>query len=301
MRFNDPFICDVFGLWTYSGWGVWYNKHMEPNNCPKEKCVRLQWQYMHTSECNEKFTAICEIRRSVTYTAMASTTTRDLTTTTKTEVAETEISSTTSKKPDSDEVFTTEDEVFTSSSSTTTSGTPEINVLSTSEKNDVTTTTESDGFTSPSSTTTFGTTEPDMLSSAGNADVITITTGSNPTFTNEISLRSTTTTHVSSGVDRNKCKICCLPRNLTRHLDLRELEEIKHMLKVQLTLNKTSLSSHQRKLISVYDSRPTSKAMGALACVILAAAVGIIIVPDILSLVGFVYKSFRTQCETLDI
>ncbi|XP_033725869.1 uncharacterized protein LOC117315680 [Pecten maximus] len=115
--------------------------------------------------------------------------------------------------------------------------------------------------------------------------------------TSATSVLTPTTALVTHDVNNSTCNTCCLLKNLTK-LDRRELDEILRGLRIQLEVNKTMLSSQRRKLISVYDSRPSSVAMGGVACIILAAVVGVIVVPDGVSLVRLVYKQFESQHDT---
>ncbi|XP_021376271.1 uncharacterized protein LOC110465033 [Mizuhopecten yessoensis] len=106
-------------------------------------------------------------------------------------------------------------------------------------------------------------------------------------------MRSTTIEPIfettASGTN-DTCDTCCFNANYSRKLDQHEREQIQHSLRVQLAVNKTDLSAQRRKLISVYDSRPSSVAVGGLACVILAAIVGVIVVPDIICLGRYMFK-----------
>ncbi|XP_033725326.1 mucin-2-like [Pecten maximus] len=93
--------------------------------------------------------------------------------------------------------------------------------------------------------------------------------------------------------DLNTCDKCCIKVNstLTEH----EIEMKQNLLKVQLAVNKTNLSSHRRKLISVYDSRPSSLAMGIVACAILVSVGVFIIIMDAITMYRLMYKRFMNR------
>ncbi|XP_033730351.1 cell wall protein DAN4-like [Pecten maximus] len=119
------------------------------------------------------------------------------------------------------------------------------------------------------------------------------TTTSDPTT----SVSTSTTSLVSSDVENDTCIKCCLLKKQTK-LARYKLEGIMRVLRIQLAVNKTMLSSQRRKLVSVYDSRPSCVAMGGVACIILAAVVGVIVVPDGVSLGRLVYRQFKQQHDT---
>ncbi|XP_033726126.1 mucin-22-like [Pecten maximus] len=111
------------------------------------------------------------------------------------------------------------------------------------------------------------------------------------------SVSTSITSLVTSDVENDTCIKCCLLKKQTK-LARYKLDEMMRVLRIQLEVNKTMLSSQKRKLVSVYDSRPSSVAMGGVACIILAAVVGVIVIPDGVSLVRLVYKQFKPQKDT---
>ncbi|XP_021340139.1 cell wall protein DAN4-like [Mizuhopecten yessoensis] len=183
-------------------------------------------------------------------------------------------SSTTPNTPDAD---------MSSTVATTTSPT-----VATDFKHDASSTTTNQQEVNVSSTV------PNTVSTTDPADVMSsdLSTSNWKEQTAVLSTLSTATTLFPSAVVNDNCSKCCFKSIKTRNLDQQERDEIKHALKVQLAVNKTNLSIQKRKLISVYDSRPSSVAMGGLACVVLAAVVGVIVVPDVITLGEFVYKWF---------
>ncbi|XP_069122346.1 uncharacterized protein [Argopecten irradians] len=89
---------------------------------------------------------------------------------------------------------------------------------------------------------------------------------------------------VSNPVENGTCsRMCCTPINQTQ-LSHEELKQMQQALKYELLVNKTSLSSHRRRLVSVYDSRPSSVAMGGVASVILVTVFGFIVTLDCINL-----------------
>ncbi|XP_033726390.1 uncharacterized protein LOC117316012 [Pecten maximus] len=102
--------------------------------------------------------------------------------------------------------------------------------------------------------------------------------------------------------ENHTCGRCCSSQNVTsRTLDQYELEESIAALRAQLTVNKTELSAYKRKLISVYDSRPSSVVMGSVACAILVTVIGVIVLPDVLALGLFMCRRLQTQHKILII
>ncbi|XP_069102648.1 uncharacterized protein [Argopecten irradians] len=71
------------------------------------------------------------------------------------------------------------------------------------------------------------------------------------------------------------------------HPSQTELRAMMEELTLELAINKTTLSSRRRQYISVYDSRPTSVAMGGVAVAFLITCLCVIAVPDIISLVRY--------------
>ncbi|XP_033724885.1 pneumococcal serine-rich repeat protein-like [Pecten maximus] len=151
------------------------------------------------------------------------------------------------------------------------------------------------------SSSDLSTSEPDA--SSVSSMLLTVAEGS---VTSSVPKPSTLTPSMTSLTpsdeeENTTCGKCCSREIKPRTFDQGEVEEILRMLKTELAVNKTNLSSQRRKLISVYDSRPSSAAMGGLACSILATLVGVIVVPDAVALGRFVYKRFNTQHKTLII
>ncbi|XP_033726355.1 uncharacterized protein LOC117315983 [Pecten maximus] len=131
-------------------------------------------------------------------------------------------------------------------------------------------------------------------------DTMIPTTEAESVTSSDLTTISTSMTLVTSGVETDTCAKCCTVKNFTK-LDQFELEESLHELRSQLAVNKTKLSVQRRKLISVYDPRPSSVVMGGVACSILAVIVGVIVLPDAVVSVRFVYTRFdrvhkRNKC-----
>ncbi|XP_033726212.1 uncharacterized protein LOC117315903 [Pecten maximus] len=108
---------------------------------------------------------------------------------------------------------------------------------------------------------------------------------------------SATKSLVDSDVENGICAKCCSNKKHPS-LDQDELDDMLLVLRVQLVVNKAKLSANRRKLISVYDTRPSSVAMGCMAGAILVTVVGIIVIPDAISLCRFVFKLFKSRRKT---
>ncbi|XP_033726034.1 cell wall protein IFF11-like [Pecten maximus] len=123
---------------------------------------------------------------------------------------------------------------------------------------------------------------------------------SRSTDSSTMSAISTTVALVTSELENDTCRKCCSSQEVnSRELSKTELEDWIATLRFQLAVNKTRLSVQRRKLISVYDSRPGSVAMGGVACTLLVTVIGVIVVPDILALWKFVRNLYSTQQKTL--
>ncbi|XP_033725140.1 cell wall protein DAN4-like [Pecten maximus] len=180
---------------------------------------------------------------------------------------------------------TPESDVSSAVSFTTSSTSPqtETDVLSTTLSTPSTSGTKEPATVSPTTTTT----EAEIMTSFDS-----------PTSTTPVI--STTTALILSGVENDTCSRCCLLKNQTK-LNQYELEEILHFLRLQLAVNKSTLSVQRRKLVNVYDSRPSSAAMGGVAYVILATVLGVIVVPDRIAFARFLYERSRPQRKNLAI
>ncbi|XP_033726001.1 C-type mannose receptor 2-like [Pecten maximus] len=97
---------------------------------------------------------------------------------------------------------------------------------------------------------------------------------------------STDGSNRSTGTQLDRNCFCCNKNNVT-HLTNDKKQEIITQLKEELYVAKTNTSASRRKLISVYDSRPSSVALGGLGCTLLVFTLGCIVVPDIINLVRF--------------
>ncbi|XP_033755783.1 putative GPI-anchored protein pfl2 [Pecten maximus] len=125
----------------------------------------------------------------------------------------------------------------------------------------------------------------------------TSTTGT--TSTAATTTRTTLTT--SPSVITSTCSCVCnnVTPTFSSACNLTDINCIVAELKVKLTVDKSALSSSIRKKISIGDDRPSAQAIGAIGTVILALSVSLIVIPDALKLVTYVYKSKRTHATYL--
>ncbi|XP_021360791.1 secretory phospholipase A2 receptor-like [Mizuhopecten yessoensis] len=110
------------------------------------------------------------------------------------------------------------------------------------------------------------------------------TTTEKPTTTAE---KPTTTDAITANVS---CDCCTRTRTNVTQPSHAELLEVIIQLKAALSVNKNNTSTYRRKLVSVYESRPSSMVMGGVACIIMSVVISWVVVPDFLTLFVFLFK-----------
>lgn len=73
------------------------------------------------------------------------------------------------------------------------------------------------------------------------------------------------------------------------------LQETTDLRKKALSVDKEKLSSVLRKQISASDSRQSSTVVGSIGAAIICLVVGVIILPDTISMINFLYKILKNN------
>ncbi|XP_033733248.1 protein SLG1-like [Pecten maximus] len=107
------------------------------------------------------------------------------------------------------------------------------------------------------------------------------------TQTTVVNIESPTTTNAYKACT---CKCYKTYWNNSKRLTTKEKLQLRSELQTKLAVMKNSTSMFKRKLISEYDSRPSSITMGCFAIVILSLIVGMIIIPDVINLISYVHR-----------
>ncbi|XP_021356394.1 mucin-3A-like [Mizuhopecten yessoensis] len=284
-------------MWSYDGWANWKEHEKEPNQSPCEACVVVKHFKMRIKSCGDLFAALC--RKDVptttqrTYSSVATPCVKTTTQSTHSDVVTSDVTTTTQS---------THSDVVTSDVKTTTQNTHSAEVTSdvrtttqsthsdevTSDVRTTTQSTHSDEVTSDVKTTTQSTHSDEVTSDVKTTTQSTHSAGATavvPTMSTNV----VPTAYNNTLVD-GSCEECCVKNNKSRQLSHEELKSVIKELKSQLAVNKNNLSTNRRKLISVYDSRPSSVAMGGVAIAIMIVIPGIIVIPDMVNLVRFMYR-----------
>lgn len=97
---------------------------------------------------------------------------------------------------------------------------------------------------------------------------------------------ATETVQITNGTV--ECICICHPQSYT-------LQETTDLRKKALSVDKEKLSSVLRKQISASDSRQSSTVVGSIGAAIICLAVGVIILPDTISMINFLYKILKNN------
>ncbi|XP_069103215.1 serine-rich adhesin for platelets-like [Argopecten irradians] len=272
MRFNDSFNCTHDGyssLWLYNGWsrwGRWNDFYVEPDGCKKQECVQLRDNMLFSDLCYLVFRALCEAdtSRGISVPEQMTTDPPSSSKTPRFGAESTDVSTSAPKAGvSSGPTSTFQPSEMSSVSASTSTSKPDVSPVSTSLSSR-----EEEPTSSAFSTSTL-----EMIETSD--------TTNSPTTTAQITARLTNTT----------CSRCCPLDNRTKNYQF-DIERSLRMLRRQLAVNRTDLSARKRKLISVYDSRPSSVAMGGVACVLLATVATVIVIPDAFALCRYVYRRY---------
>ncbi|KAK3088533.1 hypothetical protein FSP39_020251, partial [Pinctada imbricata] len=95
-----------------------------------------------------------------------------------------------------------------------------------------------------------------------------------------------------------QCQCTCVEQNIT-------LEEKLNNIKKELFVNKSTLSSRRRKLISAGDKRTSAKQIGLIGATFLGVFLFMFISGDLLNVLIFVYKNvfvkiFRIKYDKME-
>ncbi|XP_021356392.1 mucin-3A-like [Mizuhopecten yessoensis] len=286
----------------------------EPNSFPNKSCVALKCDRTHAAKCDTPSINIGLCGNDVpttqsTYSSEATPCVKTTTQSTHSAVVTSDVKTTT-QSIHSDVV--TSDVKTTTQSTNSTEVTSDVRTTTqsthlaevTSDVKTMTQSTRSAVVTSDLKTTTQSTHSAEVTSDVKtttqsthsaevNSDVRT-TTQSTPTA-GAIAVVPTMSTNVVPTAYNNTlvdgiCEECCVKNNKSNQLSHEELKSVIKELKSQLAVNKNNLSTNRRKLISVYDSRPSSVAMGGVAIAIMIVIPGIIVIPDMVNLGRFFYR-----------
>lgn len=97
---------------------------------------------------------------------------------------------------------------------------------------------------------------------------------------------ATETVQITNGTV--ECICICHPQSYT-------LQETTDLRKKALSVDKEKLSSVLRKQISARDSRQSSTVVGSIGAAIICLVVGVIILPDTISMINFLYKILKNN------
>lgn len=97
---------------------------------------------------------------------------------------------------------------------------------------------------------------------------------------------ATETVQITNGTV--ECICICHPQSYT-------LQETTDLRKKALSVDKEKLSSVLRKQISASDSRQSSTVVGSIGAAIICVVVGVIILPDTISMIYFLYKILKNN------
>lgn len=97
---------------------------------------------------------------------------------------------------------------------------------------------------------------------------------------------ATETVQITNGTV--ECICICHPQSYT-------LQETTDLRKKALSVDKEKLSSVLRKQISASDSRQSSTVVGSIGAAIICLVVGVIILPDTISMINFLYKILKNN------
>ncbi|XP_033735086.1 uncharacterized protein LOC117323761 [Pecten maximus] len=111
------------------------------------------------------------------------------------------------------------------------------------------------------------------------------------------SMKTTTKKPTSHYVANMSCECCVRNRTNITQLSRAELQDAITQLRAQLSVSKIDTSVNLRKRISVYESRPSSMAIGGMACVIIGAVIGCIVLPDFIMMCTFLYKLVKSRAN----
>ncbi|XP_060066676.1 uncharacterized protein LOC132546962, partial [Ylistrum balloti] len=244
-------------------WSKWKRSKVnpEPNRCTTNQCIRLVSGTFRTTECKHTYKALCEY---VVKTPSSSTT-----------MATTQIIKTTTLKMAATETSITFSPFSFSSLPSTLETTSPITKTPVDMETSLITTVAKETSTNPISASLLYSST--TKSTIGTATAMELTTFSSTSATSIVNvtciIRKTNVTKLSHG----------------------ELLEIITQLKAELSVSKNNTSTYRRKRISVYESRPSSMIMGGVACTIMSVLICGIVVPDIITLLVFLFKLYALE------
>lgn len=97
---------------------------------------------------------------------------------------------------------------------------------------------------------------------------------------------ATETVQITNGTV--ECICICHPQSYT-------LQETTDLRKKALSVDKEKLSSVLRKQISASDSRQSSTVVGSIGAAVICLVVGVIVLPDTISMIYFLYKILKNN------
>lgn len=97
---------------------------------------------------------------------------------------------------------------------------------------------------------------------------------------------ATETVQITNGTV--ECICICHPQSYT-------LQETTDLRKKALSVDKEKLSSVLRKQISASDSRLSSTVVGSIGAAVICLVVGVIVLPDTISMIYFLYKILKNN------
>ncbi|XP_069136890.1 uncharacterized protein [Argopecten irradians] len=212
-----------------------------------------------TAPCSKEYDALCEyVNQETTSSSTAETSSTPQTTTLSITTMMAETTSSTSTM------------MAETTSSTTKSSSPTTSLSSSTTTAEVT--------SSPSESSSRTTFLPTSITTE-EATTSTATESTDRSVTSAVSMITTPSTTCDPALTRCVCK-----GNLIQ-LSPSELQESINMLKTNLAVMKNSTAIARRKRISVYDSRPSSQAVGGVACGIMSVLLGWIVIADLVALI----------------
>ncbi|XP_069136743.1 uncharacterized protein [Argopecten irradians] len=275
-------------------WAEW--EAGQPANCGSRQCVKLRDLKMRTAECLNSWLALCEndttdipsSTESVTPTNAP--TTADRQSTIRTHRMLDSFSYATTSPVDGNTDTTVSNEEVTSNDKDFTTN----NHITTTDLSS----TESASSSGPSSTDSGTTSTPYDLTHKYYTTSTNFSLDTKPRTTEGNDATTSISNYITYNNTQTDTMQCCCRKAKDIQFTPEELQTAIAAMKKTLTVLKSNTSMSRRKLISVYDARPSSVMIGSSGCVIIIFILCLIVVPDILHLVCAVTNTTEIPSST---